>query len=158
MSQVAEPGTRAALPVTRSQLRRAAMGDAAKLASLFSGNGAKVSSEQLSERIEHGGALYFEDDQGPVAVLAWQDAAGGWKLGQPALRADQTGDGHGRWLMTHVEALAIKLNIPRLSLDNVDSADVDWYRRMGYEPQPGKSRTLTKQVGGTWQYRELVPA
>lgn len=149
MNTVAEP----AAPQTRPQLRRAALGDAAKLAGLYSNNGSSLSSEQLSQRIEHGGALYFEDDSGPVAALSWQDSADGWQLGKPTLRDGQAGDGHGRWLMTHVEALAIRLNVPWLSLEKVDSADLAWYRRLGYEPQPGNPHTLTKKVGGTWQYR-----
>lgn len=153
MSQVAEPATAPSAPFVRPQLRRASLGDAARLAGLYRGNGASISSEQLSDRIEHGGALYFEDDDGPVAALAWQDTAGGWQLGKPVLRGDQSGDGHGRWLMTQVEALAIRLNIPRLSLEKVDSSDLAWYRRLGYEAQPDSPHRLSKKVGGTWQYR-----
>lgn len=153
MNQVAEPEAKTALPPTRPQLRRAALGDAAKLAGLYRSNGSAISSEQLSHRLEHGGALYFEDDQGPVAALTWQDTAGGWQLGRTALRSDQSGDGLGRWLMTHVEALAIRLNVPWLSLENIDSSDLAWYRRLGYESRPGSPNRLTKKVGGTWQYR-----
>ena len=158
MSQVAEPATGTALPVTRPQLRRAQLGDAARLASLFSIGGSSISSNQMAERLEHGGALFFEDDQGPVSALCWQETSAGWKLSQTVLRDGQSGDSHGRWLMTQVESLAIRLNIPWLSLDLADSSNLDWYRRLGYEPQAGKPHLLAKKVGGTWPLRKPVPA
>lgn len=152
MSQVAEPVMDAESDA-RPRLRRAALDDAGRLAALFSSDGPAISSTEMEQRLEHGGALFFEDAQGPVSAVSWSDGPGGWQLSRPALRAGQAGDSHSRWLMTQVESLAIRMNIPRLSLENTDPADLHWYRRMGYEEQPGKSGRLAKRVGGTWQYR-----
>ena len=141
----------------RLQVRRAGIGDAARLAGLLRDRqGEPFSSSQLSDCIEHGGALYFEDEHGPVSVLAWQESPAGWELLPAGLREDQDDDGYERWLLTQVEALAIRLNVPRLCLQLDDDADLNWYRRMGYQPESARSRRLTRKVGGTWQYRQAA--
>ena len=140
----------ASLP--RMRLRRASIADADKLAALAAGAGTP-DARQLSERIEHGGALYYEADQGPLSLISWRDVAGGWDLAECSAVGGEDVQGHTRWLMTEVEALAIRLNVPRLSVTPSDEDGAARYRRMGYEPDADNSGRLSKRVGGQWQFR-----
>ncbi len=143
----------------RLHVKRASLGDAPRLAGLLrTREGEQLTGAQLSDCIEHGGALYFEDEHGPVSVLAWQESPAGWDLLPAGLREDQDDDGHERWLLTQVEALAIRLNVPRLSLEPLEGTDPGWYRRMGYEQESTRSPRLVRKVGGTWQYRQAAGA
>lgn len=156
MTQVAQPQ-----PLTTGgggahelQLLRATPADADRLAA--SGWTAQVSSAQLSGCIEFGGVIYFEDDSGPLVMLCWREAAGGWELRPVVARPGRPGTPHDRWLLTHVEALAIRHNVPFLIMQLADSADAGYFQRLGYEPEfPGSSR-LIRRVGGTWQLSQAA--
>lgn len=141
----------ASLP--RMRLCRASIADADKLAALAAGGTEAPDARQLSERIEHGGALYYEADQGPLSLISWRDVAGGWDLAECTAVEGEDVLGHTRWLMTEVEALAIRLNVPRLSVTPVDEEGAARFRRMGYEPDADHSGRLSKRVGGQWQFR-----
>ena len=58
--------------------------------------------------------------------------------------------------MTKVEALAIRANIPTLTVEVPSPDALPTYRRMGYRRlEPGSPRpTMIKRVGGTWQVQE----
>jgi hypothetical protein len=62
--------------------------------------------------------------------------------------------------MTKVEALAIRTNIPTLTLvlDEVREDLLAYYQRMGYSVvmQDKRSATLSKRVGGIWQRTESL--
>ena len=110
--------------------------------------------------LERGGALLLEDDDGVIAcALCWLERRTGWQIEGMATRPDARGQGYGRWLMTKVEALAIRANVPLLTLDLREPAFVRYYQRMGYRvaEQQGETLTLAKNVGGTWQ-TQLEPA
>ena len=136
-------------------LQRAGPGDLEALSRFEPGNGA-LTGAQLAECIEYGGVLYYEDDHGPLALVCWRETARGWELSPVLIRRDASDDGYGRWLLTHVEALAIKHSIPRLSLEALPTTGADYYRRLGYEPEYPGARRLTRQVGGTWQLKQAV--
>lgn len=157
MSQVAEaqPVTTGGPGELQLQLHRAAPGDVKRLAA-FSSAADALSAEQLSDCIEFGGVVYYEDEAGPLALLCWREAAGGWELSPVIMRGGQAGTPHDRWLLTHVEALAIRHNVPFLMMQLTDPTDLGYWRRLGYEPEyPGASR-LVRRVGGTWQLRQAA--
>lgn len=104
--------------------------------------------------LEHGGALLLEDDRGrTLCALRWRWAGEGWRVDRIATLPAARGQGFGRWLMTKVEALAIKRNVPTLTLTLHQDDLVPYYRRMGYQEteREGDAVTLVKRVGGTWQ-------
>ena len=107
--------------------------------------------------LEHGGALMLEDHRGSVlAALRYRHAPDGWDIDRVATLPAHRGQGYGRWLMTRVEAAAIRANVPYLSLVLPADASNDqraYYRRMGYveRDDTGDSLVLHKRVGGTWQ-------
>ncbi len=156
MSLVADVADPRLAPGPRVRLRRAGLADAGRLAALSvqAAGRSGLSAEQMSTCIEHGGALYYEDESGPVSMLAWQESAAGWELQPFRTSTDQDDLGHSRWLMTQVEALAIRLNIPRLCLRLGTGNNEDYYRRLGYERESADSNLLVKRVGGTWQLRQ----
>jgi GNAT superfamily N-acetyltransferase len=102
-----------------ARLRWASLDDAERLAALwrlaYPDEGSSVGS--MRTWLEHGGALMLQDRAGDVlAVLPWREAEGGWEVDRVATHPSQRGQGYGRWLMTKVEALAIRANVPYLWL------------------------------------------
>jgi GNAT superfamily N-acetyltransferase len=143
-----------------ARLRWAAEADAARLTRLW--NEAREEEDAREEEgrmrawLEHGGALLLEDAGGrPLCAVRWRWEGRGWRVDRIATRPEARGQGFGRWLMTKLEALAIKRNVPTLTLDLARPELLPYYRRLGYreevEEAGGGHRTLVKQVGGTWQ-------
>jgi GNAT superfamily N-acetyltransferase len=126
--------------------------------------GKAESEETLTGWLEQGGALVLENAEGKMlCALRWREEANsdgqdGWRVDRVATIPEARGQGFGRWLMTKVEALAIRTNIPTLTLtlDEVRDDLLAYYQRMGYEVQEQKANevTLSKRVGGTWQRKE----
>lgn len=160
---MAETGTDASrdLPQTgaayeAARLRWATLQDADRLVHLY----AAARPHDLEARegmlgwLEQGGALLLEDAEGtPLCALRWREEEGGWRVDRIATLPTERGQGYGRWLMTKVEALAIRYNIPELKLTLERDELVPYYRRMGYRvDEEGESMFhLRKRVGGTWQ-------
>ena len=111
-------------------------------------------AESMHAWLEHGGALLLEDPVGRVlCAVRWRWDGDGWRVGEIVTRADARGQGFGRWLMTKVEALAIKRNVPTLTLALRQEERAGYYRRLGYRETEREEGVLTmvKRVGGTWQ-------
>jgi GNAT superfamily N-acetyltransferase len=106
--------------------------------------------------LEGGGALVVENDDGSiVSVLRWRECTDGWQLDHIVTSDEYHNRGYGRWLMTKVEALAIQSNIATLHVAlPKEQYDLEpYYQRMGYARDDGTNEvTLSKHVGGTWQY------
>lgn len=114
--------------------------------------------EGMRAWLEHGGALFFVDETGaPLSALRWREEAGGWRVDRLATLEGARGRGYGRWLMTLVEAKAIRHNVPLLILTLTREELLPYYRRLGYQEQQRDPAgiTLVKRVGGTWQTRPL---
>lgn len=150
------PGTNGGVPAAR--LRRAELTDAAALASLY-----RVAERDMLAWLETGGVLLVEDgDKVPLAAVRWQPNSAGWQVETiTSLPADQ-GQAYGRWLMTKLEALAIRGNVARLdvTLDDLDQAP--YYRRLGYRASAAAAEgdrpvQFSKRVGGVWQRQEPTP-
>ena len=109
--------------------------------------------------LEQGGALLLEDgERNPLCALRWREEGDGWRVDRIATLPSERGQGYGRWLMTKVEALAIRYNVSELVL-TLDQDDlVSYYRRMGYRVQDSAADVvhLRKRVGGTWQVQGTV--
>ncbi|MEJ2287840.1 MAG: GNAT family N-acetyltransferase, partial [Deinococcales bacterium] len=142
----------------RARLRWAGLGDLEELCSLFRAARPDQGSDEaeMASWLEHGGAIVLEADGRALAALRWREEGTGWRVDPVASLPEERGMGYGRWLMTKVEAHAIRSNIPTLTLDLPSSETLAYYRRMGYRrPDPDKSpSTLVKRVGGTWQVQE----
>lgn len=141
-----------------ARLRRAGGRDAERLRELFRAARPEgdESLEEMRGWLEHGGALMLEDADGTLlCALRWreEEKGAGWRVDRVATLPSSRSQGFGRWLMTKVEALAIRLNVPSLSL-TLDQDDLlPYYRRLGYQVEsegPDGTR-LHKRVGGTWQ-------
>lgn len=137
------------------RLNRAGMADAPRLAALAGPDAEKDGTGRsvLDDCLEYGGALWFGGDDGPVSLLCWREVQGGWELRPVRVAPGHDHFSHSRWLMTQVEALAIRMNVPRLAMTLTEPADVDLYRRMGYETEGHSAERLVRRVGGTWQLR-----
>lgn len=140
-----------------ARLRHAEFRDIPKLLELYKNALCKeVSEEDLMQWLETGGALVLENAQGQMlCALRWREEGDGWQVDRVATLPEARNQGFGRWLMTKVEALAIRTNIPTLTLilDEVRDDLLAYYQRMGYEvtQQHSLGVTLSKRVGGTWQ-------
>gem|GEM_PF-584123 len=142
-----------------SQLRWASTRDAERLSALWRGAYPDTDHADLAMHswLEHGGALMLEDRGGALlSALRWRHTADGWEVDRVATLPAHRGQGYGRWLMTRVEAAAIRANIPYLSLllpPDASPGQVAYYTRMGYQDQAGDAAgiALRKRVGGTWQ-------
>ncbi len=147
-------------PYEAARLRQASLQDVGALVTLYA-RAREQSAEtpaRMREWLEHGGALLLENRAGEViCALRWREDGVGWHLDRVATLLEARSQGYGRWLMTKVEALAIRTNIPTLSLtlDAVRDDLTNYYRRMGYRVtgQTDHEVTLDKRVGGTWQYQ-----
>lgn len=142
-----------------AQLRSVTLNDAPRMAELWAAAypEAAPSVAEVSEWLANGGALAMQDPSGMLlAALRWRREDRGWRIERVATRAQARGLGYGRWLITKVEALAIRQNIPWLvlSLPANDDSQHHYYGRMGYradEPASAGSVELRKLVGGMWQ-------
>jgi GNAT superfamily N-acetyltransferase len=145
-----------------AHLRSAEFKDIPDLLELYKVALGKAESEEgLTQWLEQGGALVLENAEGKMlCALRWREEANGegqdgWRVDRVATIPEARGQGFGRWLMTKVEALAIRTNIPTLTLtlDEVRGDLLAYYQRMGYEVQEQNVHqvTLSKRVGGTWQ-------
>ncbi len=134
------------------RLRVAGPADASRLAEMYAASGSRLSEEDVDTWLDKGGALLVERDDGPVlAAVRWHPNPGGWTVERVTTRPDERGNGYGRWLMTKLEALAIRGNVPSLELELDEATDVGYYRRMGYQPSDAAPLRLSKRVGGVWQ-------
>jgi GNAT superfamily N-acetyltransferase len=112
--------------------------------------------ETMAAWLEHGGAILLESEGRAIAALRWREESGGWRVDPAASLPEERAGAYGRWLMTKVEALAIRSNIPTLTLDAPSAESLPYYRRLGYrrrDPLDADS-PLVKRVGGTWQVQE----
>ncbi|MEX2540423.1 MAG: GNAT family N-acetyltransferase [Trueperaceae bacterium] len=143
-----------------AKLRWATLADCERLRTLFATArpDEPEGDDSMPEWLEHGGALLLEDQQGrALCAVRWREASGrGWQLDRIATVPDSHGLGFGRWLMTKVEALAIRYNVPSLTVSLMDGDDVGYYRRLGYDVVDDGSvaPVVRKRVGGTWQMQE----
>jgi GNAT superfamily N-acetyltransferase len=148
-----------------ARLRSAEFKDIPELLGLYKVALGKAEDEEtLVGWLEQGGALVLENADGKMlCALRWreepnEDGQDGWRVDRVATVPEARGQGFGRWLMTKVEALAIRTNIPTLmlTLDEVRDDLLAYYQRMGYEviEQQTNQVTLSKRVGGTWQRKE----
>ena len=150
-------------------MRRAVLSDAARLCELFRRVRPLLPEAEtdMEDWLEHGGALLMEDGDGrTLAALRWAEDGDGWRIDRLATLPEERSRGYGRWLMTKVEALAIRANVPTLSVELDDPSLLPYYGRMGYrqaaqgsngtpgharEPGAAPATTLRKRVGGVWQ-------
>lgn len=143
-----------------AHLRSAEFKDIPELLELYKVALGKAESEEtLTLWLEQGGAFVLENATGKMlCALRWREEGEGWRVDRVATIPEARGQGFGRWLMTKVEALAIRTNIPtlKLTLDEVRDDLLAYYQRMGYEVVERKANqvTLSKRVGGTWQRKE----
>lgn len=143
---------------TSPRLKDATSADAARLADLWSRARprAGVGTAELKEWLASGRALLLEDASGRVlAALRYRDEDGGWRVEPIVTDPGQRGQGFGRWLMTTLEASAIRENVAFLALDVEEPTTLPYYRRLGYRPAGEGELRLRKQVGGMWQQQEL---
>lgn len=145
-----------------AKLRRAVSTDRERLRLLFdeARPGEREDETTMASWLDRGGALLMEDEGGKVlCAVRWREGEGGWLVDRVCTLPSARGLGFGRWLMTKVEAQAIRDNIPALTVYLPDSEMTGYYRRLGYrleQRQPGL--VAHKRVGGTWQLRGRVPA
>lgn len=157
--QPTQQPTAAREPYEASRLRSVTLKDVGKLVELY--NEARTKSETHSTMmswLEHGGGLLLETSTGDLlCAIRWREDEGGWRIDRIATLPESRGLGYGRWLMTKLEALAIRNNIPYLSLTLNELRDdlTRYYTRMGYRviDQDASSVTLDKRVGGVWQVK-----
>jgi|SRR5690606_30887828 len=103
------------------------------------------------------GVLLVEDAAGqPMAAVRYRSTPAGWDVDRIATLPSERGQGYGRWLMTKLEALAIRGNIKLMSIDVQDPSLLPYYRRMGYRTDADDPRRLSKKVGGVWQRQEVT--
>jgi GNAT superfamily N-acetyltransferase len=154
-----------------AKLRWATLADTQRLEQLFvqAYPGQQDSSGPMAHWLERGGGLLLEDQAGvPLCAVRWRETSDGWLVDRVATLPQAKGMGFDRWLMTKVEALAIRYNIPSLSVNLPDAEQAGYYRRLGYSPidapvgvpehEPGqranRALVVRKRVGGTWQMQE----
>lgn len=138
-----------------ARLRWAGGADAERLVDLWREAGVEEATDDgMAAWLEHGGALMLEDEHGrALCALRWRWDGDGWRIDPIVTHPDARGRGFGRWLMTKVEALAIKRNVPTLTLELRREDRVGYYRRLGYHEE-GRSEDairMVKRVGGVWQ-------
>ena len=139
-----------------ARLRSANLQDASRLARLYESARPESSETEKDLRnwLERGGALYLENPGGEIlSAVRWAEREGGWTVDRIATLPSERGQAFGRWLMTKVEALAIRHNVPELSLTLERDDLLPYYQRLGYRltDRSEERSTLKKRVGGTWQ-------
>jgi len=143
---------------TSPRMRGATSADASRLAALWARArpGAGVGTADLREWLASGRALLLEDASGAaLAALRYREEDGGWRVEPIVTDPDQRGQGFGRWLMTTLEAGAIRENVAFLALSVEAPSTLSYYRRLGYRPVGDNELELRKRVGGMWQQQEL---
>lgn len=147
-----KPGTDYVPP----RLRDAREADAAALAGLYAvaRPQAGTGTAQLRDWLARGSALLVEDASGRVlAALRYWEEGEGWRLEPVVTHPDHRGQGYGRWLMTMLEAAAIRANVRFLAVELTDPSVLSYYHRLGYEAAGDGPLDLVKRVGGVWQRR-----
>lgn len=142
---------------TSPRMRDATSADAGCLADLWARARpeAGASEQELKEWLATGRALLLEDAAGrALAALRYREENGGWRVEPIVTDPDQRGQGFGRWLMTNLEAGAIRENVAFLALDVEDPTTLSYYRRLGYRAVTDDEMKLRKRVGGMWQQQE----
>lgn len=144
-----------------AKLRWAGLADLPALTTLY--HKARQDEQELpgdmAGWLDRGGGLVLQESDGTLlCALRWREAGDGWEVDRIATLPQARGQNYGRWLMTKLEALAIRSNIATLSL-TLTSPDEDllgYYQRMGYQvtEQSGARVALQKRVGGVWQYKK----
>ncbi len=107
--------------------------------------------EEVEVNLEQGGALLLEGSGTLLCALLWLETPHGWTLEQPAVAEAYRDQELDRWVLTKLEALAIRRNIPFLRMKLRDEALLAYFGRMGYRLEAGRDLLLSKRVGGTWQ-------
>ncbi len=146
----AKPGVEA----PRVLLREAELSDAPSLAELYqeAKPDAVATPANMAAYLNSGFALVVTDAANRVlAAVRWTSDPEGWNVERVATRKAEREQGYGRWLMTKLEAMAIKGNVKRLTLEIDDPGLLRYYGRMGYHPTEEGSLVLSKRVGGVWQ-------
>ena len=139
------PGANGGAPTAR--LRRAELSDAGSLAELYC-----ASEPEMQAWLETGGALLVENGKArPVAAVRWQPQAHGWRLEPPVMEHSDVEQAYDRWLLTKLEALAIKGNVARLDVALADPQQAPYFQRLGYRPATDDEELWSKRVGGVWQ-------
>ena len=148
-------------PYEAARLRWVEFKDIAGLVRLYKAARADSAedTESMEDWLERGGALVLENSYGEMlCALRYCEEGNGWRVDRIATHPSARSQGYGRWLMTKVEALAIRNNIPTLTLtlDEVRDDLLQYYQRMGYRvlEQDSHEVTLEKRVGGMWQYKK----
>ena len=147
-----------------AQLRWVTLNDAPRLAALWAAAypDTAPSVREVADWLADGGALALQDPNGELlAALRWRREERGWRIERVATTPSARGLGYGRWLMTKVEALAIRQNVPWLvlTLPDEDVEQLEYYERMGYRVEGSSnagSVDLRKAVGGVWQRKGAV--
>lgn len=139
---------------TSPRMRAATNQDAAKLADLWvrARPGDAKCQADMQEWLAAGRALLLEDDAGnALAAVLHREEGGGWRVEPLVTDPEQRGQGFGRWLMTALEADAIRENVAFLDIDLREPSTLPYYRRLGYRPHGHDELRLRKRVGGVWQ-------
>ncbi|HEX7004210.1 MAG TPA: GNAT family N-acetyltransferase [Trueperaceae bacterium] len=143
-----------------AKLRWATMDDGARLGALFRTSRPEEPETEAGVRewLESGGAALLEEEGGRVlCAVRWRENGNGWLLDRVCTLPEARSLGFGRWLMTKVEALAIRYNIPELTVELPDDQMAGYYRRLGYRVEEAATGNLArKRVGGTWQLKDLA--
>src|SRR5690554_7985980 len=101
-------------------MRDATRADAACLAALWAKARpeARLSEADIKEWLASARALMLEDAGGrALAAVRYREEEGGWRVEPIVTDPEQRGQGFGRWLMTTLEASAIRENVAFLALD-----------------------------------------
>lgn len=140
------------------RLRGATTTDAARLADLWAlaRPGSGVDQRHMKEWLASARALLLEDAGGrALGAVRFREENGGWRVEPIVTDPDQRGQGYGRWLMTALEADAIRENVAFLALTVQEPSTLPYYRRLGYRQHGESELELRKRVGGVWQQQEL---
>ncbi len=143
---------------TSPRMRDATSADAACLARLWAKARpeAGLKEADFREWLATGRTLMLEDAAGQaLAAVRYREEEGGWRVEPIVTDPGQRGQGFGRWLMTTLEASAIRENVAFLALDVQAATTLPYYRRLGYRPHTADEMKLRKRVGGMWQRQEL---
>lgn len=145
----------------RVLLREAELSDAPSLAELYRAAkpAPETTSAAMAAYLNSGYALVVSDAYGRVlAAVRWTSDPEGWNVERVVTLATEREQGYGRWLMTKLEAMAIKGNVKSLTLEIDDREQLRYYRRMGYHPTEEGGLVLSKRVGGVWQKQPVAGA
>ena len=145
------------------RVRWAGTGDLPQLEELYQEAGDDDGNDLTWEAglFDEGGALLLEDADGQViSAVRWSHDGEGWRVGRVCTRAAAQELDCDRWLLTKLEAGAIRHNVPRLLIALPDGEHRDYYRRLGYTVEENVDGTFTarKRVGGVWQLRQAEPS